>query len=473
MPGKYNNFEELRKDVESGKIDIFEAKKIAETEFPGTVGFDKALNLAYNNSQQGNMKQQLDYLNMPIDGIFNKLETGTMNFNEALNRIYDNESLYREYHNTTGTFEDAITNGSQPFGLMRNRPSLKDSPELGNIQRDVITPDQIDAKNADLRSKGQIPLEEAINMKTQSTTQENDVDKLKRYTQDHINGGETPERAAQLAQQEIDGQNRSYGNNYDEYLKNNPLTPEEQQAQQMQGNKSLFQSMPYLYAGGTDITTKANMLGQAIGAPQGAKGRGLGIIGGGLSLGLDLARNIAAGVGMSKVNKYTQEYSKDQVYGVDKNDYMSNPQYRNSNYTGGLPFGKFGGELRLFEGGGDMEMEDGQEQMQEGQEEQQPQGQPQDQQQQIFMAVANVLQQGGTPEQAVQMLMQNGVDQQTAMSIVQQVAQQFQQQQQTQQPQMKAGGTLGRKVGDEVDFTYEGKRYKGIIKKIENGKIFL
>jgi hypothetical protein len=377
----------------------------------------------------------------------------------------------------------------------------------------TITPEQADAQVAALRSKGQLSLDQSMDysskiqefrnvamksnmasdfnkpimtlnqsapsnnlfqMDNQVTTPiANTDDKLARYTQDHINGGETPERAAQLAQQEIDGQNRSYGNNYDEYLKNNPLTPEEQQAQQMQGNKSLFQSMPYLYAGGTDITTKANMLGQAIGAPQGAKGRGLGIIGGGLSLGLDLARNIAAGVGMSKVNKYTQEYSKDQVYGVDKNDYMSNPQYRNSNYTRGLPFGKFGGELRLFEGGGDMEMEDGQEQMQEGQEEQQPQGQPQDQQQQIFMAVANVLQQGGTPEQAVQMLMQNGVDQQTAMSIVQQVAQQFQQQQQTQQPQMKAGGTLGRKVGDEVDFTYEGKRYKGIIKKIENGKIFL
>lgn len=385
---------------------------------------------------------------------------------------------------------------------------------LDQIYKDLasgaITPEQADAKIASLRSQGQLSLEQAMDynsriqdfrniamksnmatdfnkpisslnsdssanqlfpqanasLMTQPSTQD---DKLSKYIQDHIAAGSTPEEARKLAEQEINFQNRSYGNNYDEYLKNNPLTPEEQQAQQMQANKNLFSSMPYLYAGGTDITTKANMLGQAIGAPQGTKGKGVGIVAGGLSLGLDLARNIAAGIGMSKVNQYTQKYSKDQVYGVDKGDYMSNPQYRNSNYTGEMPF-KFGGELRLFDDGGEMEMETD---MEEGQGQPEENQQPQDQQQQIFMAVANVLQQGGTPEQAVQMLVQNGVDQQTAMTIVQQVVQQFQQQQQSQQPQMKSGGTFGRKVGDEVDFTYEGKRYKGVIKKIENGKIFL
>jgi len=73
-------------------------------------------------------------------------------------------------------------------------------------------------------------------------------------------------------------------------------------------------------------------------------------------------------------------------------------------------------------------------------------------------------------------LKEQQVDEQTYNAIMQ-IAQQIiaeQEQAPTEEvPTMRNGGKFKHKVGDKIEFTHKGKKHKGVIKKIENGQIYL
>ena len=227
--------------------------------------------------------------------------------------------------------------------------------------------------------------------------QGNDTDKLARYTQDHINGGETPERAAQLAQQEIDGQNRAastegnYGNDFETYQKNNPQDD-------TQVNLDKKGAFPYIYAGGTDLNTRANMLGQFVGLEKGTKGKGIGVALSAGSLALGLAGDIASGIGMSKANKVAQDYYRKKLRGVDTNDYTAISQTDNSNGMGGRSYRK--GGVFILEDGGTMPAEP------------------------VETMVAQALQSGVSPEEVIKQLVSQGVAEDQAAQMINSISQQ-------------------------------------------------
>jgi hypothetical protein len=241
-------------------------------------------------------------------------------------------------------------------------------------------------------------------------------------------------------------------------------------------------ALPFIYPGGSDINTQLFTAGRGLGMERGTQGRGLMIAGGLGAASMGISRNLLAGVGYENRQNYVRDWYRQQQ---NQPQYTNVSQTRNTNTLGGLPTNKYGG---IFEEGGFMP---GEEQAMMTQQEQQAPMQGQDQMQQVFQAVAGALQQGAQPEQVVEMLMQEGIPQEEAVAVVQEVmmmmqgeqqqmpqgdqmTQQMTQQemaaQQQEQPMMKMGG---KKVGDPVTFKYGGKKISGKIKKIENGKIFI
>lgn len=103
------------------------------------------------------------------------------------------------------------------------------------------------------------------------------------------------------------------------------------------------QGFPFINFSGSDLTTELFSLGANIGAPKGTQGRGLGIIGSAGAAGLNIARDIAAGIGYQKRNQYAQDYNNDLM---NNQRYTPNPQYNVSSYTGGMPRGEYGGLFR-------------------------------------------------------------------------------------------------------------------------------
>jgi len=215
--------------------------------------------------------------------------------------------------------------------------------------------------------------------------------------------------------------------------------------------------VPYIFPGGSDLNTELYTLGRAIGAKDGQKGKlATGIFAGGAAA-LDMARNIASGVGYEKMNQYVDDW-----YRKNKNkvDYTPESQTRNENNQG-----KEGGifHTNYFEMGGEQPVQ----QEEQIQETAQPQ---QSQVQQMMAGIAQAIQKGTPPEQIVQALMQQGLDQAQAIQLVQQVIQQMQGEQ---TPTTKDGKAFNAQPGQEISFMYGGKKVTGKIKEIRNGKVIL
>lgn len=265
------------------------------------------------------------------------------------------------------------------------------------------------------------------------------------------------------------------------------------------GNKSLdinnktfdINNMPYLSPTGSDLNSRVYNLGRALGAPQGAKGKNLDIIGNSLSLGLGLAREGMSGYANQKMDNYAQDW-----YNKKKQErrYVNASQTANANMTGSeLGALKYGGLFKFEDGGGMFNQMMGEDQNQmgdEGQgqmgaEEQQetPEQQGQEPQnaegprmEQIAQQLVDKL---GSIEAIDAYLKQQGVDQQTYQEVMQ-IAQQLLGESEGEEvegeeelPKMKSGGSFKHQVGDSINFKYGGKTYKGKISKIENGQIFL
>jgi len=178
----------------------------------------------------------------------------------------------------------------------------------------------------------------------------------------------------------------------------------------------------------------------------------------------NLPSRYPVGVGEQRHGIKGQELSPEQVEQL--RGYMQSTGFF-TDVAQGMPnlFGNNRGtNNRLFQDGGEM--------MQ-----QQMAPEQQEMLQQVQMFVVEMMQQGTDPQQIVQELVQNGVPQEQAVMLVEQVMMQMQQQQVPQEmvPQqaIPQEQPMQPQVGQEVSFKYGGKKVSGKIKKIENGKIYL
>lgn len=242
-------------------------------------------------------------------------------------------------------------------------------------------------------------------------------------------------------------------------LKNTP-TPESGDPT----NKSPF---PLLSSRGSDLSTEIYSLGRGIGADKGSPGRGMTIASSAGAASMDIARNLLAGIGFEKRNSYVNNWYDQQQQDVN---FKVDNQTNDTNKTGMLPWGKFGGVKSFEEGGEQMPEDVSQSEI--------PAAGPE---QQIAVKVAEMLQQGMTAQESLKTLMAQGIPQDQAIQIIEAVLSQMESQGSPQQlpseeqelPKMKNGGTFKHRVGEPIQFKVNGETKRGVIKKIVDGKIYL
>ena len=89
--------------------------------------------------------------------------------------------------------------------------------------------------------------------------------------------------------------------------------------------------LPYLYPGGSDLSTELYSFGRAIGAPKGAQGRLATGIGAGGAAALDIARNVMSGIGYEKANSFAEDWYRKRL---QDQEYESQSQTRDTNNVG-------------------------------------------------------------------------------------------------------------------------------------------
>lgn len=241
-------------------------------------------------------------------------------------------------------------------------------------------------------------------------------------------------------------------------------------------------AMRYLNPMGGDFTSNMYQAGRALASEKGTPGRGLGI---GLNVGaglLEAARGIGSGMAYQNMNSQTRNYYDDLM---KRRQYTAASQTQNANITGGVA--KYGGVFKdqSFALGGEQQpSEEEQMMMQQQGAPQEGEAMPQEGQQnpqEQMVQIAQQLVAGLHSLEAIDAyLKEQKVDQQTYTAIMQ-IAQklieeqgQGENQESTEEtPTMRNGGKFKHKVGDKIEFTHKGKKHKGVIKKIENGQIYL
>ena len=270
-----------------------------------------------------------------------------------------------------------------------------------------------------------------------------------------------------------------------------------------------------------DLTTNLYNLGRAIGTKPGTSGRGLAIASNTGAAALEGARALFSGVGFSKAQGYTDQYNQEQMLAARKK-YESNPQYGNANYMGGPTQTRNGGRINHFEEGGEQQQMDprmqqmmaqqqqqpqqgmqeqadprmqqamaqeGQQQMDPRMQQQQQQQEPQmnEQEAQAYQQIAEKLVNSfETIEEIANYLKENEVDEAAYNAILRFAEEMLEDKDEsaddneeaTEEPEekeemRKGGKKFNKKVGEYIEFEYGGKTYKGTIKSIKNGQIFL
>ena len=268
-----------------------------------------------------------------------------------------------------------------------------------------------------------------------------------------------------------------------------------------------------------DLTTNLYNLGRAIGTKPGTKGRGLAIASNTGAAALEGARALFSGVGFSKAQGYTDQYNQEQMIAARKK-YESNPQYSNTNYTGGPTQSRLGGRINHFEEGGEQQQMDprmqqmmaqqqqqpqqgmqgqadprmqqamaqeGQQQMDPRMQQQQQEPQMNEQEAQAYQQIAEKLVNSfETIEEIANYLKENEVDEAAYNAILRFAEEMLEDKDEsaddneeaTEEPEekeemRKGGKKFNKKVGEYIEFEYGGKTYKGTIKSIKNGQIFL
>lgn len=274
-------------------------------------------------------------------------------------------------------------------------------------------------------------------------------------------------------------------------------------AGQSSGFQGTGKAFPYMFPGGSDISTELYMLGRGIGSEKGTPGRGLTIAAAAGSALFDAARNVMSGIGYAKRDQYVDNWYRQQQYGSQNFNYTPASQTRNTNNTGGNDFRNGGNfsipitredfqkrHLMNFLSGG-MFQEGG---TSEGDIIDEPISQ-QGMEEQVIAEVIQYLQQGVSPDDIIESLVRKGVPQESAYELVYQAAEYLQSQTNPEQSEtepntptepeqteveepgmvMKNGGRFNYNVGDTISFKHGGKMVKGKISKIDRktGKIFL
>jgi hypothetical protein len=265
-----------------------------------------------------------------------------------------------------------------------------------------------------------------------------------------------------------------------------------------------------------DLTTNLYNLGRAIGEKKGTPGRGLAITANAGAATLEGFRSFMGGKSFQEMQNKTDQYNADQLIAARKK-YESNPQYKNANYTGGQSEGRNGGKFGYFEDGGEqmdprqaqmMQQQGQQEQMdprqaqmmqQEGQQQMDPRQQQMMQQQQetqmteqesaayqqiaeklvnsfeTIEEIANYLQENQVDEVAYEAILNFAEDMlESRDESAEDNEEATEESQEGEGEEMRKGGKkFNKKVGEYIEFEYGGKTYKGTIKSIKNGQIFL
>ena len=268
-----------------------------------------------------------------------------------------------------------------------------------------------------------------------------------------------------------------------------------------------------------DLTTNLYNIGRAVGQKKGTPGRGLAIASNTGAAVLEGARSLLSGVGFSKAQAYTDQFNQDQMIEARKK-YESNPQYSNANYTGGPTESRLGGRINHFAEGGEQQMDPRAQQMMAQQQQadprmqqqqmdprmaqqqqmdprmqQQQEGQMNEKEAQAYQQIAEKLVNSfETIEEIADYLKENRVDEIAYKAILQFAEDMMEDRDQsaddneeaTEEPQgtedtegseegqmRKGGKKFNKKVGEYIEFEYDGKTYKGTIKSIKNGQIFL
>lgn len=113
---------------------------------------------------------------------------------------------------------------------------------------------------------------------------------------------------------------------------NTPLAPNSWQEPTQPQNSLFEQMMPFFNPYGTNIQTDLYSLGNFIGQPKGATGRGLGIASSATALGLGAGRTFLSGLANAKqTNRATEEARRQMAQRL----YTPQMQYMNNNYLGG------------------------------------------------------------------------------------------------------------------------------------------
>jgi hypothetical protein len=94
--------------------------------------------------------------------------------------------------------------------------------------------------------------------------------------------------------------------------------------------------LPLLTPAGSNLQTELYSFGRALGAGEGAKGRTLAGVAAGGAAALDIARNIASGIGFEKRNRYVQDFYRDQQ---QEQNFTPNTQSQGFNTVGGFEDG--------------------------------------------------------------------------------------------------------------------------------------
>jgi len=239
-----------------------------------------------------------------------------------------------------------------------------------------------------------------------------------------------------------------------------------------QGRDYMSSPVPLL-ARNTDYA--AFSLGQALGAPKGTPGRGLGIAAGIGDFAIGAGRNFVSGLADSKdyTRTYTDMMRRQNELGRRFTE--NRTQYTDPNYRG-----KYGGKKGYYEDGGEMSQEQAQAMMQQMMQQQQGQPkqqvqQPQQQQaeqqgaqeQQIVEIATELIQQfQGDMQKIQQFLEQEGVEdsiiEMVLMYAQEMVGGQQQQQQQEQLPNPQGSSvmrnTMNRRMDMPMDFGYGGRK---------------
>jgi hypothetical protein len=271
-----------------------------------------------------------------------------------------------------------------------------------------------------------------------------------------------------------------------------PLTEEElkkkQEEEELKRKQEDFKKAKALLNIFSPTNTQSNLfnLGRGLGLKAGTKGKGLLIAGSAGASILGGARQALSGYGYSQLNQGAKDYANEMMARRQYEQAGSNDQ----NTTGGTSFAKNGGYI--FQDGGEsfdqgygnnLPSPEDQEMLRRQEEALIPHAEEGgEEMDELTKTAQGLVEQIGSEEEIGQYLQERGVDEDTYNMLMEKVSELMSEEEgddneedeEEELPEAKKGGKFKYKVGDVIEFKgANGKKVKGKISKIKNGKIYL